>query len=111
MRQYIYRQKEPGKVIHEKISQILKDLCDSSSAAFLNSNLKYEIYGTLGSADCAIIWLVNEYTDVIALVEALRKTRYNQIEYIIANIYTIMGAISRTRLPNMCSILEAATEF
>lgn len=91
MHEYFYKQKNSGTVIHQEMSKILDELCNSQTAHFLSKYLSYEIYGTLGSADCAIIWLVNQYTDVIALLEALKKIKCTEKEYVISNVYTIMG--------------------
>ena len=89
--EYIYSQENPREFLHEEISNVLNQLCQSESAAFLDSKLKYEIYGTLGAADCVIVWLVNQYTDVIALVEALREIKCFESEYLVSNVFTIMG--------------------
>lgn len=89
--EYIFSQRDSRKILHDKIADVLKKLCKSESASFLDSRLRFEIYGTLSSADCVIIWLVNQYTDVIALVEALREIKCSENEYLISNVYTIMG--------------------
>lgn len=91
MQEHIYKQEAPGSFLHGQLTKILDQLKRSESAQFLNQYLEYEIYGTLGAADCAIVWLVNQYTDVIALVEALRQTKCANKELLISNVYTIMG--------------------
>lgn len=80
----------PGASIHKEIYDILKQLEEKNN---INEEmLCYEIYGTLGGNDIVIIWLANEYKDVITMIEAMRKSSINDKKRsLISNIYTIMG--------------------
>ncbi len=79
-----------GYTIHDKMLQILDELVIKNN---INSeNICYDIYGTLGGNDIVIIWLTNEYRDVITLIEAMRKSKIkNRERSLLANVYTIMG--------------------
>lgn len=91
MKKYIFGQDDCGKVLHNLFAEILDKLRNSETAKFLSEYLEYEVYGTLGASDCAVVWLVNQYTDVIALIEALRQTKCTDNDFLVSNVYTIMG--------------------
>lgn len=80
----------PGKNLYDAVYNILNNL--KSKNQIKSDMICYEVYGTLGGNDLVIIWLANEYKDVITMIEAMRKSKIKNTERsIIANIYTIMG--------------------
>lgn len=91
VREYAFSQKSAGDFIRDHTLAILDQLKEQECSKFLNENLVYEVYGTLGSADAAIIWLANQYSDVIAMLNAFRMTKVNHSLFFISNVYTIMG--------------------
>lgn len=80
----------PGVSMHREVYKILEDLQKKNNIR--KDMLCYEVYGTLGGNDLVIIWLANEYCDVVTMIEAMRKSKIkNSDRSIVANIYTIMG--------------------
>lgn len=91
VREYAFSQKSVGDFIHDHTLAILDQLKEQECSKFLNESLVFEVYGTLGSADAAIIWLANQYSDVIAMLNAFRMTKVTQSVFYVSNVYTIMG--------------------
>ena len=88
----IYSDEQPGERIYDMLINILNQLKEQDSALFMkNDKLVYEVYGTFGSADAAIVWLTDQYTDVIAMLNALRMTKIDDSNFLVSNVYTMMG--------------------
>lgn len=82
--------KNPLLNVRRKLIEVLDDLCHKNN--ILHENICYDIYGSLGGNDAVIIWLSNQFEDLMLLVEALRCSFIkNKNIGIISNIYTILG--------------------
>lgn len=89
--QYFYSQEKSGEMIRKEFLEALDQIVDNN---FIDKNgICYDIYGTLGSNDLVIIWLANQFKDIVSMIEALRKSTINlkSKKGIVANISTIMG--------------------
>lgn len=85
-----FGKEDSGYKLYDNILKILKELQNKNN--IVNDSICYDIYGTLGGSDLAIIWLANEFRDVITIIEAMRKSKIrNSNRSFLANIYTIMG--------------------
>lgn len=85
-----YTTNRPGETMYNVMRNLVDDLCVKNGIG--DNKLCYEIYGTLGGNDLVIIWLANEFKDVVLVLEALRMSQikgYNKS--IVANVATIMG--------------------
>lgn len=87
---HFYSSSNPGEMMHDKIFSILDEICEKNNIDA--DKICYELYGTLGGNDLIIIWLANQFRDVVLMIEALRKSNINKTKRpIISNISTIMG--------------------
>lgn len=85
-----YSQDNSGKVMHDVMREIVDNLCEKNSVS--EDKICYELYGTLGENDLVIVWLANEYSDVMTIIEALRMSKIKKTnKSIVANVATIMG--------------------
>lgn len=85
-----YMTKQPGKTMYKAMRNLIDDLCVKNGIS--DDKLCYEIYGTLGGNDLVVIWLTNEFKDVVTVLEALRMSQIKGLnKSIIANVATIMG--------------------
>lgn len=91
MHYYMFKSQNKGKKFHEKLDSIIQDIIGLNQGLF--SYLEYEIYGTLGSPGCAIVWLANQITDVLQILEIFRKVKTTSNQSIISNAYTIPGIV------------------
>lgn len=81
---------QPGVTMYKVMRNIIDELCSKNEIE--DDKLCFELYGTLGGNDLVIIWLANEFRDVVTILEALRMSRIkNSNKSIIANVATIMG--------------------
>lgn len=90
MYNYFFSCIQPGFTMRKQILYALDKIVESNG---IDSNdICYDIYGGLGGNDLIIIWLANQFEDIIKAIEALRKTsNKNSGRGICANISTIMG--------------------
>lgn len=88
---YFYSQIKPGEIMRKEFLSALDEIVAKNNIC--DENICYDIYGTLGGNDLIIIWLANQFKDVVSIIEALRKSKINSNSKkgIIANISTIMG--------------------
>ena len=90
MHSYIYSQRNPGEELYKVFGNAVDELCRKNQIN--TENICYELYGTLGGNDLVIIWLANEYKDVVTVIEALRMSCLKRSNRpVVSNISTIMG--------------------
>lgn len=87
---YFYSCKQPGLTMHKKLLAALDEIVESNGIKA--QNICFDVYGSLGGNDLVIIWLANQFEDVVKVIEALRKSSIKETKRgICANISTIMG--------------------
>lgn len=85
-----YMTEQPGETMYKTMRSLIDELCSKNGIS--DDKLCFELYGTLGGNDLVIIWLANEFKDVVVALEALRMSQIkNSNKSIIANVATIMG--------------------
>lgn len=85
---YIYSQENPGNEFRNQFLSAIDSIIKENS---ITSDLCYDVYCTLGGNDLVVIWLSNQFKDVITVIECLRKSRINNNTYVLTNASTIMG--------------------
>lgn len=74
----------------EKILNVLDELCLKNNIT--NGSICYDVYGSLGGSDAVIIWLSNQFKNIMLLADALRASNFiNSEKGLISNIYTVLG--------------------
>jgi len=82
--------KNPIKNARRIILNTLDKLIELNSID--TKNICYDIYGSHGGNDLVIIWLTNQFDELVTLIEAIRRSHLQHSESgMIENIYTIMG--------------------
>lgn len=85
-----FSMKEPLLNVRRKLLDILDELCNKNKIS--HKNICYDIYGSLGGNDAIIIWLSNQFEELMLLVESLRCSPVKgKKRGIISNIYTMLG--------------------
>lgn len=56
-----------------------------------DGNICYDIFCTLGGNDLVVIWLSNQFEDIMTIIESLRYSTLRDESKVIANSSTIMG--------------------
>ncbi|SDL89250.1 hypothetical protein SAMN04487833_1375 [Sarcina sp. DSM 11001] len=54
--------------LREQIDQVIKDNC---------CNIKYEIFGCLNTSEICILWMTEQYTDVLSLIDELKNIQFS----------------------------------
>lgn len=87
---YIYSQDTPGKEFRKEFLNALDQIIKKNN---LNDkdNLCYDVYCTLGGNDLVVIWLSDQFKNVMSAIEALRKSRTLDDYQVLTNASTIMG--------------------
>lgn len=80
--------KIPGELIHNSLDKTIISIKKNLS---INQELYYEIFGVLGGQDAVIIWMANQFSDIIKVTRELRSAQMRENEVAISNIYTIIG--------------------
>lgn len=82
------------KLIVAKIHDVVD--CYRYTKVNKNECLEYEIFGTFNSAEISIVWAVDQYVDVLYLVDQLRYLRFvcwdGQEQKICVSTYTVISA-------------------
>lgn len=86
---YIYSCKNPGKTMRNEFLNAIDCIINDNDIG--SSNICYDIYCTLGGNDLVIIWLSDQFKDIMSVIEALRKSVTKAGKNVVANISTIMG--------------------
>lgn len=88
---YFYSAESPGETIRKEFLQVTDQIVIDN--AIDQDSICYDVYGTLGGNDLVIIWLANQFKDVVSVIEALRKSTIDKgsKKGVLANISTIMG--------------------
>lgn len=85
-----YATNQPGEKMYKTMRKLIEELCFKNGIS--DEKLCFELYGTLGGNDLVVIWLSNEFKDVVTVLEALRMSQIKgSNKSIVANVATIMG--------------------
>lgn len=80
----------PVKCAREVILKTLDELLIKNNIP--TQNMCFDVFGCLGGNDIVIIWLSNQFDELITLVESLRCSKINNSNTgIISNVYTVVG--------------------
>ncbi len=85
-----FSNEKPILSARDKLLKALDELIEKNSIP--RENICFDIYGTLGGNDIVVIWLSNQFDELLQLIEALRCSRIKNSESgIMANVYTVVG--------------------
>lgn len=85
-----FSKKDSMTYARKKILKILDELQYKNNIC--PNSICYDVYGSLGGNDAVIIWLANQFSDIMLLIEALRASNItNTKKGLLSNIYTILG--------------------
>lgn len=87
---YIYSQDTPGKTFRKEFLNAFDQIINVNQLND-NNNLCYDVYCTLGGNDLVVIWLSDQFKNVMSAIEALRKSRTLDDYQVLTNASTIMG--------------------
>lgn len=85
---YVYSTQNPGKTFRYQFLNAIDFIIKGNN---IIDDLCYDVYCTLGGNDLVIIWLTNQFKDVITVIEALRKSKIGEDYCVLTNASTIMG--------------------
>lgn len=63
------------ELINQQIQRVINDRnCDE--VLFDSKSVKWDVYGSFSSSELAIVWIANEYSDILRLVDILRDVEF-----------------------------------
>lgn len=98
----VYSKSVPHEFIYEQMNKVLDQIISRNQNLLSDGeHLKYEVLGVLGADDICIIWLSDQFQDIMTIMELFRNTKIYEEEEdnisttnsmsMINNVYTIIG--------------------